>query len=138
MGRLKLDSEIFGLSSMIERITRARVKDCFKEEDTLYVVVAPGEMGKILGKKGSNIKKLQEKIGLKVKAMEYQDRVTQFVKNVIYPIKVEEIIEDEGVVYLKDSQKKTKGLLMGREGKNLRLINRAVKRFFNVEVKIGT
>jgi NusA-like KH domain protein len=138
MGRLKLDSEIFGLSSMIERMTHSRVKDCFKDNDTLYVIVASGEMGKILGKKGIIIKKLQEKVRLKIKVMEYQDKVTQFVKNVIYPIKVEEIVEENGVVFLKDSQKKTKSLLIGREGRNLRLINRAVKRFFNVEVKIGT
>ena len=137
MGRLKLDSEIFGLSSMVERITHARVKDCFKEEGVLYVIVAPGEMGKVLGKKGVVIKKLQEKIGLKVKVIEYRNDVKSFVRNVIWPVKVEEIVEEGDVIYLKDSQKKTKSLLIGREGRNLRLINRAVKRFFNMEVKIG-
>ena len=123
---------------MVERITHARVKDCFKEEGVLHIIVAPGEMGKILGKKGIIIKKLQESIGLKIKVMEYRSDMKSFIRNVIWPIKVEEIIEEEGTVYLKDSQKKTKSLLIGREGKNLRLINRAVKRFFNVEVKIGT
>jgi transcription termination/antitermination protein NusA len=138
MGRLKLDSENFGLSSMIERMTHAHVKDCFKEDGVLYVIVAAGEMGKILGKKGVIIKKLQESMGFKIKVIEFQDEVVKFVKNVVYPVKVEEIIQDNEIIYLKDSQKKTKSLLIGREGKNLKLINRAVKRFFNVEVKIGT
>ena len=132
MGRLKLDLDTLGLGTIMERITRARVKDCFKEEDTIYFVVGSGELGKAVGKGGSNIKKAQEEFGKKIKVIEFHNNVADFVRNVIYPLKVEQVIEEEGIVKIKERSKKTKSLLIGRGGKNLKLINRAVKRFFNV------
>ena len=132
MGRLKLDTDTLGLGTIMEKITRTRVKDCFKEEDTVYFVVGSGELGKAVGKGGSNIKKVQEELGKKIKVIEFRSNIADFVKNIIYPLKVEQVIEEEGIVKIKESSKKTKSLLIGRGGKNLKLINRAVKRFFNV------
>ena len=132
MGRLKLDTDTLGLGTIMERITRTRVKDCFKEEDTVYFVVGSGELGKAVGKGGSNIKKVQEELGKKIKVIEFRSNIADFVKNIIYPLKVEQVIEEEGIVKIKESSKKTKSLLIGLGGKNLKLINRAVKRFFNV------
>ena len=136
MSRLKLDQETLGLSSLMEKRTHARIKDCFQDHETIYFVVARGDMGKALGKGAENIKKIQQELGKRVRLIEFNDNVTGFVKNVIFPIKVEEIVENEGVVFIKDSKKKTKSLLIGRDGRNLLLIQRAVKRFFNVEIKI--
>ncbi len=132
MGRLKLDTDTLGLGTIMEKITRTRVKDCFKEEDTVYFVVGSGELGKAVGKGGSNIRKVQEELGKKIKVIEFRSNIADFVKNVIYPLKVEQVVEEEGIVKIKESSKKTKSLLIGRGGKNLKLINRAVKRFFNV------
>jgi transcription termination/antitermination protein NusA len=132
MGRLKLDTDILGLGAVMEKITRARVKDCFKEDETIYFIVGSGELGKAVGKGGASIKKVQEELGKKIKVIEFRSNLSDFVRNVIFPHKVEKVIEEEGIVKIKESNKKTKSLLIGRDGKNLKLINRAVKRFFNV------
>ena len=116
----------------MERITRVRVKDCFKEDDTIYFIVGTGELGKAIGKGAINIKKVQQEIGKKIKVIEFRSNIAAFVRNVIYPLKVEDVVEEEGTVKIKERSKKTKSLLIGREAKNLKLINRAVKRFFNV------
>ena len=90
-------------------------------------------MGKAIGKGGANIKKIQTELGKKIRIIEFRDNMIDFVKNVIYPLKVAEVVEEENIVYIKDPNKKTKSLLIGRDGKNLKLINRAVKRFFSVD-----
>jgi len=122
----------------MEKITRVRVKDCFKDDDdeTIYFIVHRGEMGKALGKGGANIKKVQQVLDKKIRVIEYNDDLVAFVKNVIYPVEVEEINVDNNTVIIKDSRKKTKSLLIGRESRNLNIIKRAVRRFFNVEVKV--
>jgi len=120
----------------MERLTRARVKDCFKDEDTIYFVVAEGEMGKALGKGGVNIKRVQNELGRRIKVIEYADNLVDFVRNIILPLKVAEIIDQNGTVIIRDDKKKTKSLLIGRGRKNLTLIKRAVSRFFNVEVVV--
>lgn len=127
-----------GLCSLMERITKAKVKDCFKDEEgTVYFVVGKGEFGKAVGKAGSSIKNVQQELGRKVKVIEYSDSVTEFIRNIIYPLTADEIVEaGSGLISIKEHQKKAKSLLIGRGGKNIKLINRAVKRFFNYEVKV--
>lgn len=136
MNRLKLDQGDLALSSLMERITHARVKDCFKDTEVIYFVVAPGEMGKAVGKNGSNIRKVQEELGKRIKVIEFKDNAVDFLRSIIYPLMVESVTEEAGLLLIKDSNKKTKSLLIGRESRNLLLINRAVKRFYNVEVKV--
>ncbi len=126
-----------GLSSLMEKVTRAKVKDCFTDEEgTIFFVVAPGEIGKAIGKGASNIKRLQQELQRKIRVIEYHENVVEFVKNIIYPLRVQSIIEEQDAVVIKDSNRKTKSALIGRGGKNLQLTNRAVKRFFNKEVKV--
>ncbi|MBI2572373.1 NusA-like transcription termination signal-binding factor [Candidatus Woesearchaeota archaeon] len=135
--RLKLDQDLLALSMIVERQTGVQVKDCFKDDvDTLYFVVAQGQIGKAVGKGGANIKGLQQNLNKNVRFIEYREPASEFIRSIIYPITIEEIKEEGGIVTLKDSNRKTKSLLIGREGRNLQLLNRAVKRFFNVEVKV--
>jgi len=126
-----------GLSSLMEKITRARVKDCFTDEEgTIYFVVASGELGKAIGKGARNVKHLQQELQRKIRIIEYNDNVVEFVKNIIYPLRVESITKEQQIIVIKETNKKAKSLLMGRQGKNLKLINRAVKRFFPHEIKV--
>ncbi len=136
MVRIKLDPEVMGLSSVMESISNVHVKDCFKDGEMVYFIVETGEMGRALGKAGLNVKRVQEELGKRVKVIEYNEDVERFVRNVIAPLNVERVVLQESVLILQDSNKKTKSLLIGRESKNLTLINRAVRRFFNVEVKV--
>ncbi len=126
-----------GLSSLMERITKAKVKDCFTDEEgSIFFVVAPGEIGKAIGKGASNIKRLQQELQRKIRIIEYNDNVVEFVKNIIYPLHVQSITEEQGVIIIKETNKKAKSLLIGRQGRNLKLIDRAVKRFFQNEIKV--
>jgi len=120
----------------MEKASGALVKDCFQDEDTVYFVVAPGEIGKAIGKSGMNIRRVQDELHKKVRVVEFRERMEEFLRNLMYPVMVQEIVEEENAIILKDSSSKTKGLLIGRNGKNLRFINRAVQRFFNKEVKV--
>ena len=137
MTRVILNQEMMGLSSLMERITKAKVKDCFTDEEgSIFFVVAPGEIGKAIGKGASNIKRLQQELQRKIRIIEYNDNVVEFVKNIIYPLHVQSITEEQGVIVIKETNKKAKSLLIGRQGRNLKLIDRAVKRFFQHEIKV--
>ncbi len=136
MNRLKLDQEVLGLCSIVERVTHARVVDGFKENEMYYFVIGRGEIGKAIGERGVHVQRFASEFGKRVRMIEYNEDVAQFVKNVIYPLQVERIEVKDKEVILSDSNKKTKSLLIGRDSKNLDVINRAVKRFFAVDVKV--
>ncbi len=137
MGRFKLDQDTLGLTSVLERKTGVEVKDSFQEDGVVYFIVGIGQLGKALGRGGENVRYLQEQLGKKIKIIEFREQVADFIRNVIYPLKVEQILEEEDGIVIKDSSYTTKSLLIGREGKNLKVLNRAVQRFFGKEVKVG-
>jgi N utilization substance protein A len=133
--RLKLDQETLALSSVLERVSHVKVKDCFRDEDntTFYFVVDQGDVGKAIGKGGMNIRAIQQELGKRVKIIGFSDNIEEFVKSFVYPLSVKEVAVINNFAEIRDDNRKTKSLLIGRDGKNLRLLNRAVKRFFNVE-----
>ncbi|MFA6461808.1 MAG: NusA-like transcription termination signal-binding factor [Candidatus Woesearchaeota archaeon] len=137
--RLRLDQDTLALSSILERIAKVRVKDCFKDDsnEMIYFVVDSGELGKAIGKGGVNIRILQTELNKRVRIIEYHDNVVDFIRGFIHPAEVAEVVQEDHIINIKDENRKTKSLLIGRDGKNLKLLNRAVKRFFNIEeVKI--
>jgi len=133
--RVKLDQESLGLSLLVERISKVQVKDCFKDDnnETIYVIVNKGELGKAIGKGGENIHRIQQELGKRVKMVEFKDDVTEFIRGFAYPLKLKEVVQEGNMVIVRDDDRKTKSLLIGRDAKNLKLLNRAVKRFFSVE-----
>ena len=135
--RIKYDQEILGFITILSRLTSANIKDCFKEDNVFYCIVAQGDIGKAIGKQGSVIKTIKERVGGPVKIIEYNKDVTQFIKNVVFPLKVSAIEQQDDVFVITPLDNKSRSLLIGREGKHIKMTNKIVKRFFPVgEVKV--
>lgn len=136
MVRVKLNQDNFGFSSIFEKITGVHVKDSFKSDQVIYFVVSKKDVGRAVGKGGSNIKRLEKEFKSKIRIIGFLENPVEFIKNIIAPLQVESIEETETDILIKDSRRKTKSLLIGREGKQLQLINRAFKRFFQKDIKV--
>ena len=136
MGKIVFDQELLGVMSILSNLSRARVKDCFLEGDTYFVVVEKGDVGLMIGKGGLIIKKIKERLRKQVKVIEYNQDPVRFVRGLIYPTRAEEIVLEDEAILIKGDDRKIKGLICGRGGENLRWINKVVKKFFDVEVKV--
>jgi len=133
---ISYSQEIIGYINVFERITRARVKDCFVDDNVLVFVIEQGDIGKALGKAGSNIHRLSNLMKKKIKLIEYNTDIKRFITNLLYPIRPTEIILDEEGVLVKTMNYKEKGQIYGREKSNLKKINELVKKYFKVEVRL--
>ena len=123
--------------SLFESLTGAKVKDCIVNDSILFIV-HENEMGKAIGKQGLNIKRVENTLKKKIRLVEFNDNVLQFVENLIYPIKPKETKEEDGIITIYGNDTKSKGLLIGRDRHNLNQINDIVKRYFDVkEVKVA-
>ncbi|MAF99381.1 MAG: NusA-like transcription termination signal-binding factor [Nanoarchaeota archaeon] len=135
--RIKYDQEILGFITILSRLTSANIKDCFKDEDIFFCIVAEGDIGKAIGKHGSVIKTIKERVGKPVRIIEYNKDVVQFIKNTVFPLKVSSIEQQDDVFVITPLDNKSRSLLIGREGKHIKMTNKIVKRFFPVgEVKV--
>ena len=137
MLRIKYSSDIMKYISLFESVTGAKVRDCIVNEDVIFVV-HENEMGRAIGKQGSNIKRIEGILKKKIRLVESSNDVSQFIQNLIYPIRAQEIKEEDGMVTIYGSDTKTRGMLIGRDKHKINSINDIVKRYFKIkEVKVA-
>ena len=128
-----------GTMALFDRITHVSLKDCFEDKNQLLTfVVDAQDIGKAIGKQAMGVKRLEQLLKRKVRILGYHADVREFVKYVIYPLRVAVVELENGILYLKDEDRKTKSLLIGRNAQNLRNTEAIVKRYFSdiVEIKV--
>ncbi len=136
--KIKYDLNLMKFMSFFESLTKARLKDCFIDKNSLLVfVVEENQIAKAIGKKGINVRNIKEKLNRKIKIVEFNPHLETFVANIIRPLIGKEIKVDDNVVTITGPDTKTKGLLIGRNGQNLRNYEGIVKRYFDInEIKV--
>jgi len=95
--------------------------------------VEENEMGKAIGRNGSNIRRIENKLKKRIKLVEFNNDVLQFMKNFIYPIEVEDVKQEGRRITIYEKDTGTKAMLIGRERQNINHISDIVKRYFDVE-----
>ena len=138
MLKVKFDISLMKLITFFEAITRSRAKDCVETDEKVLFIVEPGQLGKALGKKAVNLGRLETKLKKKVKIAEFNEDRVQFLKNLVWPVEVQEVMIEEDVITLIGKDTKAKGLLIGKNGKNLRYYEDVLKRYFPIqEIKVA-
>ena len=125
--------------ALFEKITRTSVKDCFFDEvqDRMVFIIQEGQIRRAVGPQGSNVKKLEKAFNRKIKIVEFNPEKLQFIRNMVLPLVVKDITEEDDIVTLVGDDTKTKGLLIGRNAANLRNLEQNIRRFFDVkEIKV--
>ncbi len=138
MSKIVYDAMSMKLISSFELITRAKIKDLIVHNDLLLFVVTPGEIGRAVGPKGANVKKLERMFKKKIKIVEFSRVLVSFIKNLVYPLKVTDITEDQGIYTITPVDSRTRSVLIGKNACNLRFYESVIKRYFEiVELKVG-
>ena len=139
MERIKYDMGLMKTMSIFENVTRCPLKDSFVDKNEHLVFVVDQEyMSRAIGREGSNVKRLEKLLNRKIKILGYTPELVQFVRNVVYPLRVEGIREQDGTVTIDGSDMRTKGLLIGKNAQNLRNNLWIVQRYFDniKEIKV--
>lgn len=138
MGRIKFDTELIRSVSRIQEITRVPVRDCIDLEGQFLVIVEEGKAAKAIGKKGANVRRLENDFNRKIKIIEFNPEPSQFIRNLVAPQKVNDVVIDGEVMTLTPADTKTRGQLIGRSGSNLRTLESIIKRYFPIkEIKVA-
>jgi N utilization substance protein A len=128
------DTETIRLIALFENLTNAPVKDCLIDDNgVVCFVVDEGKAGIAIGKNGSCIKRVERTIKRNVKIFEFSNDMSTFVKNMI-PQATEVRVRNEAdkvVVEIK-VEKRDKAIVIGRDGKNLKVFKELLQRNHNV------
>jgi transcription termination/antitermination protein NusA len=136
--KIKLTPDEFSYLSLFQTITTAVSRDCIIDEkmDRVIFVVHRGQMGMAIGKGGSNIKQLQNAITKKIELVEYSENPINFIKSVfnsdmIQYVKISERIDGTKTAIVVVDMKK-KGIIVGKDGRNVDKARILAKRYFNI------
>ncbi len=136
--KIKYDQSLMAFMSIFEKITRASVKDCLETDTHVVFIVQPGQMGKAIGKRATNIKKLENALKKKIRIVEFNPLKIEFIKNLLYPRKYTDIEEKEGIIIIKGDNIEEKSIIIGKKAQNLREMEIICKRYFDdiKEIKV--
>ncbi|RZN60968.1 NusA-like transcription termination signal-binding factor [Methanonatronarchaeum sp. AMET6-2] len=137
MSEVKLSSDEIRYIALFESLTGAGARDCYvdDENDRVIFVVNQGEMGLAIGKGGRNIKRFRETVGKRVEVVEYAEEPEAFIKNALSPAEVEEVDitnGEEGKKAEIDVKESKKGLVIGKNGRNIEKAKLLADRHYNI------
>jgi N utilization substance protein A len=136
--KIKLTPEEFSYLSLFQTITTAVSRDCIIDDkmERVIFVVHKGQMGMAIGKGGTNIKQLQNAITKKIELVEYSDNPINFIKNIFNSNMVQDVRISERESGIKNAivvvDMKKKGIVVGKDGRNVDKARILAKRYFNI------
>lgn len=138
--QVTLDTETIRLITLFENLTGAGVRDCLVDNaaSVVYFVIEEGEIGKAIGKNGSIVKKTENLIKKDIKLFEFSNDVERFVKNLIPQTNLVKLKNENGRNVMDIwVDKRDKAVVIGRDGKNLKVFKELLQRNHDVgEVKV--
>ncbi len=132
MTRIIYNNDIMKIMSLFETVTQAKLKDCIFDERIMFIV-EENQIGKAIGKNGVNVRKIEFALNKKVKIVEFSNDHAQFIKNLVYPLMVKEVKEENNLITIVGGDTKTRGILIGRDAKNLKELESITKRYFHID-----
>jgi transcription termination/antitermination protein NusA len=122
-----------------ESATGATVKDCLITDDAVAFIVKQGDLGRAIGKKGSNITRVRQMFARQVMVFEDAEEMEQFIRNLFgaVPVKninVHEKMESKIAFVSVDEQ--DRGSAIGRGGNRIKLGRSLLMRRFNCDLRL--
>ncbi len=136
MEGITFDENTISYITFFQRVTGASVKDCIDTDDKIIFIVEPGFLGMAVGKKGEIAQKLRRMLKKDILIVEHSNDPGTFIANVFHQFKVQGVkVEDRprGTHATVKVDPSLKGKAIGREGSNLRLARRIVRRHHPID-----
>jgi N utilization substance protein A len=136
MTNITFDQNTLRYISVFEKVTNTHVKDCIETPDKLVFIVARGQIGAAIGKKGENVRRLHEMFKKNLDVIEYADDPERFLKNIFHNYKIKGVeIEKRGqkIHATVSVESKDKGKIIGKDGRNLKLARVILTRHTDIE-----
>ena len=133
---MRLTTDQIRLMAAFESITGVLAKDCIFDDRNAVFIVEERLVGRAVGKKGQNVKKLQNLLGRKVEVVGYADDPVRFLKNIFHPahILAVNVIDKNGKKIARiHMDKESKRIFERKIESKMRIAKTLAKRYFDID-----
>lgn len=128
--KVTLDADAIQSMKFFQNMTGSSVIDCITDGDEIYFVVAHGQYGLSVGRQGVKIKNAEKLFKKPIKVFEYSTDLKEFVKNLVPEAQETEINGKKIEIRIRQSDK---AKVIGKGGKNIKILNKFLKRLFDID-----
>ncbi len=136
---IKYTEEELGLMAMFRNITGVQPRDCIIDDqfNRVIFVIDKGFMGLAIGRKGQTIAHVEKMVGRPVELVEFSDDPAEFIRKTLG----ERHVMDVKITSRFDGRKvgvvtipvKSKGVVLGKGGKNAERTRLLARRYFGID-----
>ena len=130
------DIKTIGYMNLFSRITHVSAKDCFSVGELIVFIAPEGNIGKVVGRAGKNVKALRDALRKQVQIIEYADNPVSLTKNFVFPLKPKEVKEavneDNGQkeLHIEFSTPRERRFLLDNQQRGLKTLKEIINRYF--------
>ncbi|MFA4983355.1 MAG: NusA-like transcription termination signal-binding factor [Candidatus Micrarchaeia archaeon] len=136
---VELSNDEMKCIAAFEAATGAIVHDCLITDDAVSFIVKQGDLGRAIGKQGSNITKVRQMFARQVLVFEDSDNLEQFVRNLFGQIAVKNINIHEKMdskTAFVSVDENDRGSAIGRGGNRIKTGRALLMRRFNCDLRL--
>ena len=119
-------------------LTKATALDCIIDErfERIIYIIQKGDMGLAIGKKGENIRRMQNVLGKRIEMVEYAEEQNAFIANIFRPVEISTVEMDPltGTLIVSLQKKSDLGTAIGKKGANIEKARLLMRKFWNAEL----
>ena|SRR3989344_5765910 len=132
--RVVYDRKLMSIMPIFESISGIALKDCLMDlNNELVFIVDEENIGRAIGRNGSTASRISAALNRKIKILAFSPDIREFVRNAIHPVRPKQIDDNDGVITISAEDAKSRGLLIGRNSRNLKNTEQLIRRFFSIK-----
>lgn len=114
-------------------LTKSTAIDCIIDErfGRVIYIIKKGDMGLAIGKKGENIRRMQNVLGKRIEMVESADNEEEFIRNIFKPIQISRIFHEgePGTIHVVLERKSDLAMSIGKGGCNVEKAKILMRRY---------
>jgi NusA-like KH domain protein len=125
--------------NLFEKITKIQTRLYFHYNRTIYFCVPEKFLGKAIGQKGKNIRKIGLLLKKRVKIISQPkdiNDIEKFIKAIVEPINFKSVEVTEDEIIITAGNKQNKASLLGRNKTRLSEMQKIIRNFFEKDLRI--
>ena len=133
-----IDMKLMRYINLLDRISRVKTRKCFVYNNIIVFAVPREMMSQAIGPGASNIMRIQEQLGKRVKiVLEPRgiEDAQNFVREIVSPVRFKSLELKEGMLVL-NAGMTSKAALIGRNKKRLEELSEIIMNNFGLNLKI--